>query len=287
MKITNANTRVFDSNTNQSQSVSNSVYVENSSDSHSPTSIVSNLMEPVKAKTSYTSTDIVLHSNFIAVEGFDGVGKTTLCKNLIANFKKFANVEPHYCREPGSTEFSEQLRQLMFRYSDTISDMTLILLMTASRCELVHNIINHEAHTKYVISDRYVYSTLAYQGSDNPDIINKIITTHKDYIHTLPRTVIFCHASPDILKQRISSRESNSITEFDKKFFDKAIKIQDLLYKYINTNLFGIKPNVINVNTELNPETMADYIAGTLQAIRKSNSMGMTYDIGESYSPLS
>ena len=103
----------------------------------------------------------------------------------------------------------------------------------------------------------------------------------------MPRTVIFCHASPDILKQRISSRESNSITEFDKKFFDKAIKIQDLLYKYINTNLFGIKPNVINVNTELNPETMADYIAGTLQAIRKANSMGMTYDIGESYSPLS
>ena len=102
---------------------------------------------------------------FIVMEGPDGSGKTTQI-NLLEQYLKEAGYECLITREPGGTVIGEEVRELILNpeYKE-MSPVTEMLLYAASRAQLVHEVIGPALEAgRIVISDRFVYSSIVYQG---------------------------------------------------------------------------------------------------------------------------
>jgi dTMP kinase len=102
---------------------------------------------------------------FITFEGPDGSGKTTQIR-LLAEWLREQGCKVVLTREPGGTEISDQIRQVLHDLRNAaMNPRTEILLYSASRAQHVAQLIHPAlAAGKIVISDRYADSTMAYQG---------------------------------------------------------------------------------------------------------------------------
>ena len=102
---------------------------------------------------------------FIVMEGPDGSGKTTQI-NLLKESLEEAGYECLITREPGGTVIGEEVRQLILNPEHKeMSPVTEMLLYAASRAQLVHEVIGPALEEgKIVISDRFVDSSIVYQG---------------------------------------------------------------------------------------------------------------------------
>lgn len=102
---------------------------------------------------------------FIVMEGPDGSGKTTQI-NLLKDYLEEAGYECLITREPGGTVIGEEIRQLILNPEHKeMSPVTEMLLYAASRAQLVHEVIGPALEEgKIVISDRFVDSSIVYQG---------------------------------------------------------------------------------------------------------------------------
>ena len=102
---------------------------------------------------------------FITMEGPEGSGKTTQMTPLAAALRA-AGYDVLTLREPGGTSISEQVRAILMNLENTaMHARTEILLFLAARAQLVEEVIRPQlAAGKVVLCDRYIDSTLAYQG---------------------------------------------------------------------------------------------------------------------------
>jgi dTMP kinase len=103
---------------------------------------------------------------FICLEGIDGCGKSTQV-NALGNFLEKEGFKVLRIREPGGTEISEAVRQILLNpeYKDKMSDTTELFLYNAARAQLIHEVIKPALRKGFVVlADRFAYSTLAYQG---------------------------------------------------------------------------------------------------------------------------
>ena len=102
---------------------------------------------------------------FIVMEAPDGSGKTTQI-NLLKEYLEEAGYECLITREPGGTVIGEEIRQLILNPEHKeMSPVTEMLLYAASRAQLVHEVIGPALEEgKIVISDRFVDSSIVYQG---------------------------------------------------------------------------------------------------------------------------
>lgn len=102
---------------------------------------------------------------FIVMEGPDGSGKTTQI-NLLKEYLEEAGYECLITRDPGGTVIGEEIRQLILNPEHKeMSPVTEMLLYAASRAQLVHEVIGPALEEgKIVISDRFVDSSIVYQG---------------------------------------------------------------------------------------------------------------------------
>ncbi len=102
---------------------------------------------------------------FISFEGIDWSGKSTQAKLLVEKLKS-ENHTVLFLREPGGTEISEQVRQILLNKKNLkMTQITELLLFSASRAQLVSEVIKPALlKNTIVITDRFVDSTTAYQG---------------------------------------------------------------------------------------------------------------------------
>ncbi|HOK43890.1 MAG TPA: dTMP kinase [Thermoclostridium caenicola] len=102
---------------------------------------------------------------FITFEGNDGSGKTTQIR-LLADYLKQRGLEVLILREPGGTSIGEKIRDILLDNSNQgMCAVAEMLLYAASRAQLVSTIIKPAlAENKAVICDRFVDSSMAYQG---------------------------------------------------------------------------------------------------------------------------
>ncbi len=100
----------------------------------------------------------------ISFEGIDGSGKSTQAEHLMARLGEEAH-EVLYVREPGGTQISESIRELLLNPEVKMNPFTEMLLFSAARAELVREKIK-PFHDRggIVICDRFFDSTVAYQG---------------------------------------------------------------------------------------------------------------------------
>ncbi len=104
-------------------------------------------------------------SLFVTFEGPEGGGKTTQIK-LLGEYLQARGFKVLVTREPGGTEISEQIRQVILSHHNrSITHATEALLFSAARAQIVAQLIRPAlAEGKIVLCDRYADSTLAYQG---------------------------------------------------------------------------------------------------------------------------
>ena len=101
---------------------------------------------------------------FISFEGIEGSGKSTLLENLKKYFLK-KELEVLFTKEPGGTKLGKDIRSILLNPASLISSEAELLLLMADRIEHVTTIINPNLKkNKIIFCDRYIDSTIAYQG---------------------------------------------------------------------------------------------------------------------------
>ncbi|MCX6024419.1 MAG: dTMP kinase [Chloroflexi bacterium] len=103
---------------------------------------------------------------FIVFEGVDGAGKTTQIE-MLAERLRSQGPTPHVLHEPGGTGLGSVLRRLLKdRQPFSIGERAELLLFGAARAQLIEEVVRPAlAAGQPVLLDRYVYSTVAYQGA--------------------------------------------------------------------------------------------------------------------------
>ena len=162
---------------------------------------------------------------FITIEGPDGSGKST----QIENIKKFfadKNIDIVFTREPGGTPIGERIREIILDNSFKEMDpMTEAMLYAASRAQHVTQIIGPALEAgKVVVCDRFVDSSLAYQGygrnlGESVEIINSYAV--REYV---PDVTFLMKLDPDVGRHRIAeNRENRDRLEHEKLAFHKKV----------------------------------------------------------------
>ncbi|MGH2912000.1 MAG: dTMP kinase [Solirubrobacteraceae bacterium] len=101
----------------------------------------------------------------ITIEGLDGAGKSTLATSLHGALRA-RGLHVELLREPGGTQLSERIRELVKDPSVRLGARTETLLYAAARAQLVEEILTPLLTTgTWVLLDRYIHSSLAYQGA--------------------------------------------------------------------------------------------------------------------------
>jgi len=101
---------------------------------------------------------------FITIDGGDGSGKSTQVKRL-AEYLRQRGKEPLICRDPGSTPLGEAVRRILLDRQMTISASSEMFLFMAARAQMTAELIRPALDAgKIVLSDRFLLSTLVYQG---------------------------------------------------------------------------------------------------------------------------
>lgn len=116
------------------------------------------------------------YSKFITIEGTEGAGKSTALEFVDAFFTNL-NQEFVLTREPGGTELAEEIRKLILypKSREILEPLSELLLMFAGRAQHISHCILPELRAgKWVISDRYVDASYAYQGGGRGIAIDHI-----------------------------------------------------------------------------------------------------------------
>lgn len=106
------------------------------------------------------------YGKFISIEGPDGAGTTSVVKTLVAKLEADGITDFMTTREPGGIKISEQIRNVILDVENTEMDARTeaLLFAAARRQHLVEKILPALEAGKLVICDRFVDSSLAYQG---------------------------------------------------------------------------------------------------------------------------
>jgi dTMP kinase len=141
---------------------------------------------------------------FICIEGLDGCGKTTQAKLLAKKLQKGYNAV--YTAEPSRGKIGTFIRNSYLYGEKRLSSVIEALLFAADRIEHVENeVLPALNEGKLVISDRYVYSSLAYQGAAGLSLewIEKVNE------HALkPDLAVFIDVDPNTVLERLKRRKS-------------------------------------------------------------------------------
>ena len=170
---------------------------------------------------------------FISFEGIDGCGKSTQIK-MLCSYLRDRNIEFLIVREPGGTDISEQIRKILLHNHDhEISDRTEALLMTGSRAQLIdEKILPFLNQGKIVIADRFLDSTLAYQGGGRKLDINWLIDLNNFATNnTFPDITFFIDIEPEVGAKRSGSSKDRIESvglEFQSRVRQSYIKLSTL-----------------------------------------------------------
>lgn len=170
---------------------------------------------------------------FITVEGSDGVGKSTQIHNIENYFLKLG-YEVQLTREPGGTSIGDKLRDILLDVSnDEMNEMTEMLIYAASRAQHIKELIEPSLKKgKIVISDRYIDSSIAYQGYGRrlgEDAV-KIVNEYASF-GIIPDLTFWLDLEPELGRKRILSRsiiQDKDVTfdriELEKKDFHNRVR---------------------------------------------------------------
>jgi dTMP kinase len=161
---------------------------------------------------------------FICIEGIDASGKTTHAHRLVENLRS-KGLDAVYTTEPTSGEIGKYLRNHILQGQERVPSVIEALLFAADRIEHVENTVKPALQEgKIVVSDRYIYSSLAYQGAAGLDLkwieeINKFAV--------LPDLAVYIDIPAEVVFERL--KRDKSIMEN----FQTQSKVREVYLKLV------------------------------------------------------
>ncbi|MCZ6519492.1 MAG: dTMP kinase [Actinobacteria bacterium] len=168
-------------------------------------------------------------SKYIALEGGDGSGKSTVAVALAARLETEGG-EVVMVREPGGTPLGEVVRGLLLD-SERLDDWAEVFLFAAQRAELARQVIAPALRVgKWVVSDRTYYSSIAYQGrgrglgEDDVRAINE-----KGLDGVVPDHVFVLDVDPEtaLARQHVADRIGMEGIDFQEKVRDAYLGLAE------------------------------------------------------------
>lgn len=177
-----------------------------------------------------------MRGKFITVEGTDGAGKSTQIE-LLVKYLQNNGFEVVVTREPGGTSISEKIREIILDVENgEMSDITEALLYAASRAQHISQKIKPAVEAgKVVICDRFVDSSIAYQGYARGLKMSLIEDVNRYAVDgMIPDMTLFFDIKPEIGIAR--KKNVQSLDRIEKEALDFHYKVyngyKELLEKY-------------------------------------------------------
>ena len=200
---------------------------------------------------------------FIVFEGGEGTGKTTAIDEIydwiISN-----NLKCIKTREPGGIKISEQIRQVILSKENKLMDgrTEALLYAAARRQHLVEKVIPALDEGIIVLCDRFIDSSLAYQGYARNLGIEEVMSINKFAIGKyMPDVSILFDLDPKIGLDRINSNDSREINRLDLEKLDFHEKVREG-YNIIYENN---KERIIKIDASVSKENVVKQIKEILR----------------------
>lgn len=173
---------------------------------------------------------------FITLEGPDGSGKSTIASNICDRLLK-DGYEVIHTREPGGIEISEDIRKIILNPKNTMMDAkTEALLYAASRRQhLVEKVFPAIEHGKIVICERFLDSSLAYQGFGRQIGFDEVLGVNLFAIdNTYPDLTIYLNVDEQVGLDRLQNREFKDRLDQESIDFHHRVKqgYQEVLKRF-------------------------------------------------------
>lgn len=198
--------------------------------------------------------------NFIVFEGIDGAGTTTQIKRLA---KRIGKQNVFVTSEPTENETGKFLRR-MLKGEFKVNEKTAAYLFAADRCEHIFGekgIVWQTENGKKVLSDRYFFSSLAYQsvscGKELPELLNSVFP--------LPEYLFYFKIDPEVSLARVESRGQSKEIYEKLDFQKKTAAIYDqIMNEYKGEKGRGMK--LIEIDAEKSIEEIENDIFETIKS---------------------
>ena len=206
---------------------------------------------------------------FISFEGGEGVGKSTQIELLKTSLTK-KNINVLSTREPGGTKEGELIRKFLVSGEinswDSFSES---LLFNALRREHINKIINPSLFKgDIVLCDRFIDSTIVYQGVGGAINETLLLSLHKNFCYDLyPDITFFLSLDPKVGLDRTLSRNNKTENRFENMGLSYHQKIQDGFKALSDKN----NKRFFEINAELSVEKISNQIYDHVISIIKSN----------------
>ena len=161
---------------------------------------------------------------FITFEGTEGSGKSTQIKMLCKKLEQ-DGLEVVLTREPGGCELAEGVRELLLGGRSEISPLAELLLFEGARAQHVSEVILPALEKdKIVICDRFIHSTIAYQGYARGLNIGLVQSLNEIAVQGCqPDMTIFLHIEPGLSFERKGGMDEDDRMEMQGMDFHQAV----------------------------------------------------------------
>ena len=165
---------------------------------------------------------------YVAFEGVDGAGKTTVAARVAERLRS-RGFDVLAVREPGGTPTGEAIREILLGLGKVVGDWAEALLFAAARSQLAAEVVGPAlAAGRAVVSDRSVYSSLAYQGGARGLGIDQVRRVNAAGLGGVwPETVVLLRLDPG--RGFAREEEANRISEAGLAFQARVAEAYDLL----------------------------------------------------------
>ena len=193
-----------------------------------------------------------MKAKFITLEGIEGSGKTSSLKSITDLLDK-KNISYIVTREPGGSSIGKELRAILLDPDTEISPEVELMLMLSDRKDHVEKIILPNLEKGYwVVSDRFMDSSIAYQGGGRQLDI-KLIISLTDYLNLpQPDLTLLFDLPVEISLSRVKARGELDRFEKEELEFHKRIRNTYLDLAKNNSNRIKIIDSSKKIESMLN-----------------------------------
>ncbi|KRL66438.1 dTMP kinase [Companilactobacillus versmoldensis] len=194
---------------------------------------------------------------FISFEGPDGAGKTTALQNLLPQLKAATDQEIVVSREPGGSPIAEKIRNIILDVNDESMDAgtEALLYAAARRQHLVDVILPTLQANKVMLSDRFVDSSIAYQGGGR-QLGTKEVASINDFAIDghLPDLTIYFDVSPEVGLSRIKKDHADQMDRLEQESIKFHQRVHDSYLKLVKEN----PQRIVTIDAEQAPKQVVD-----------------------------
>ena len=193
-----------------------------------------------------------MKAKFITLEGIEGSGKTSSLKGITDLLDK-KNISYIVTREPGGSSIGKELRAILLNPDTEISPEVELMLMLSDRKDHVEKIILPNLEKgNWVVSDRFMDSSIAYQGGGR-QLDKKLIISLTDYLNLpQPDLTLLFDLPVEISLSRVKARGELDRFEKEELEFHKRIRNTYLELAKNNSNRIKIIDSSKKIESMLN-----------------------------------